>query len=99
MKCNINPKRIGSRIYKNHKTVPDTYSRSTMSIEFLITIFKALQKDFIAILYTEEPLRGMRNDEIALLNLEIKKAMEAINRIQKELTLTQTLVDFQKPHY
>jgi len=71
-----------------------------MSIDLLITISKALNKDFIQFFYNEEPIKSLRRDEIEALNLqlqknadEIQKVIEENKRLQKELALTQNLVE------
>jgi len=94
---------FGELIHRNEKTIPDIYDRASMSIDLLITISAALKKDFLSVFYTEEPLKSLRNDEIAELNLRVKKFTEEIRKItdenkvlQRELALTQKLAEAQK---
>lgn len=96
-------KEFGALIHRNEKTIPDIYDRASMSIDLLITISAALKKDFLNFFYTEEPLKSLRNDEVAHLNLQIQKNSEQIQKLseenkllQKELTLTQDLNKAQK---
>src|SRR5687767_6746860 len=96
-------KEFGALIHRNEKTIPDIYDRASMSIDLLITICAALKKDFLSIFYTEEPLKSLRNDEVALLNDQILSCSEQIQRLteenkllQKELALTQDLSKAQK---
>lgn len=89
-------KEFGALINKNEKTVPDIYARASMSIDLLITISEALNKDFLNIFYNEEPLKKLRNDEIAKLNLQIQNITEENKRLQRELALIQNLAEAQK---
>lgn len=92
-------KEFGALIHRNEKTIPDIYDRASMATDLLLTICGALKKDFLGLYYTEEPLKSLRNDEVAHLNNQIQKLTEQIQKItevnhllQKELTLTQELV-------
>jgi hypothetical protein len=89
-------KDFGALIHKNEKTVPNIFERSTMSIDLLITISAALKTDLLNIFYEEEPMKSLRDDEVAQLNKEIQKLVEEINHLKKELALTQDLRDAQK---
>ena len=95
----ITYKEFGSLVHRNEKTIPDIYDRASMSTDLLIAISKALNTDFFALFYTEEPLKSLRNDEVGHLNSQIQTCNEHIqkiteekNRLQIELTLTQELV-------
>lgn len=92
----LTQKEFGARIHKNEKTVPDIYDRATMSIDLLITISAALNKDFLSVFYNEEPMKSLRNDEIVELNLQIQKISDENKRLQKELGLIQNLAEAQK---
>lgn len=97
VKCKrLTQKEFGALIHKHEKTVPDIYARETMSIDLLVTIFEALQKDFLDLFYREEPLKSLRDNEIAKLKLHIQKLSEEINRLQRELALTHNLIDSLK---
>lgn len=91
-------KEFGALIHRNEKTIPDIYDRASMSTDLLITISAALKKDFLGAFYTEEPMKSLRNDEIASLNTEVRnfkdqiqKLTEEIKSLQTELTLTRDL--------
>jgi chromosome segregation ATPase len=92
----LTQKEFGALIHKHEKTVPDIYARANMSIDLLVTISEALQKDFLGLFYREEPLKSLRDNEIAKLNLHIQKLSEEINRLQRELALTHNLVESLK---
>ena len=94
---------FGELIHRNEKTIPDIYERASMSIDLLITISAALKKDFLNVFYSEEPMKSLRNDENAELNLQVQKYTEQIQKIteenkalQRELALTQKLAEAQK---
>ncbi|MCS3797855.1 hypothetical protein [Niastella sp. OAS944] len=96
-------KEFGALIHRNEKTIPDIYDRAAMSTDLLVTISKALNTDFFAVFYTEEPLKSLRHDEVADLNNQIQTFTEQVqriteenNRLQKELSLTQELVKYLK---
>jgi hypothetical protein len=82
-------KEFGALIHKNEKTVPDIYSRTTMSIDLLVTISLALKKDFLKFFYEEEPMKSIRNDETISLKTQIQKITEENKHLLKILTLTQ----------
>ena len=94
---------FGELIHRNEKTIPDIYDRASMSIDLLITISAALKKDFLNVFYTEEPMKGLRNDEVVQLNNEIQNSTALIQKLtednrllQRELALTQKLTEAQK---
>src|ERR1044072_773271 len=96
-------KEFGALIHRNEKTIPDIYDRASMSIDLLVTISAALKKDFLNVYYTEEPLKSLRNDEVAHLNIQlqifteqIQKLTEENRSLQKELVLTRDLNEAQK---
>lgn len=89
-------KDFGSLIHKNEKTVPNIFGRSTMSVDLLITISAALKTDLLKFFYNEEPMKSLREDEVAQLNEERQKLIEEINHLKRELTLTQDLREAQK---
>jgi regulator of replication initiation timing len=87
---------FGALINKNEKTVPNIYDRATMSIDLLVTISEALQKDFLSVYYEEEPMKSLRVDEIVKLNNQLQKLIEENKQLQRELALTQSLSESQK---
>lgn len=89
-------KDFGDLIHKNEKTVPNIFERSTMSIDLLIKISEALNKDFLNVFYYEEPMKSLRDDQVSQLNDQIQKLIEVINHLKKELLLTQALREAQK---
>ena len=89
-------KEFGALIHRNEKTIQDIYDRASMSTDLLITISAALKKDFLKVFYSEDPMKSLRADELTKLNLHIQRIAEENNRLQKELDLTQTLVETQK---
>ncbi|OQP61803.1 hypothetical protein A3860_30520 [Niastella vici] len=92
----LTQKEFGALINKNEKTVPDIYARASVSIDLLVTISVALKKDFLNVFYSEEPMKGLRNDEVSALNGQLQKVIEENKRLQKELALTQNLAEAQK---
>ena len=93
-------KGFGALIYCNEKTIPDIYEREFMQTDLLLAICKALKKDFFAVYYTEEPLKSLRNDEVAslkdrvqVLTAQIQKLTEENKGLTKELDLTRDLND------
>ncbi|MCS3801446.1 hypothetical protein [Niastella sp. OAS944] len=96
-------KEFGALIHKNEKTIPDIYDRESMSTELLMTISEALKIDFFNFYYVEEPLKSLRNDQVAQLNFEvdifkeqIQKLTEQVKLLQTELSLTKDLNQAQK---
>ena len=92
----LTQKQFGNLINKHEKTVPDIYDRATVSIDLLIAISEALNKDFLNVFYNEEPMKRLRDDEISQLNNQIQKLIEENNHLKKELALTQDLREAQK---
>jgi hypothetical protein len=91
-------KEFGALIHRNEKTIPDIYDRVSMSTDLLMTISAALKIDFFNVYYTEEPLKSLRNDEVAQLNSQFEQYKEQIRKLteenrmlQKELSLTRDL--------
>jgi hypothetical protein len=95
-KRRLTQKEFGAMIHRNEKTVPDIYERASMSIDLLITISVALQKDFLIFFYSEEPMKSLREDEIGKLHLQMQTIMEENKRLQRELVLLQKLTEAQK---
>lgn len=77
-------KEFGALIHKNEKTVPDIYDRESMSTDLLIAISGALKKDFFNIYYTEEPLKTLRNDEVAKLKDQLQTFTMQIQELSEE---------------
>jgi transcriptional regulator with XRE-family HTH domain len=92
----LTQKEFGALINKHEKTVPDIYARASMSIDLLITISEALNKDFLNIFYDEDPMKSLRNDEIEKLNLQIQNISAENKRLQRELALIYNLAEAQK---
>jgi hypothetical protein len=92
----LTQKEFGALINKNEKTVPNIYERATMSIDLLVTISEALNKDFLKVFYNEEPMKSLRDDEIAKLNSQIQSLSAENKRLQRELALIQNLAEAQK---
>jgi hypothetical protein len=89
-------KEFGALIHKNEKTVPDIYGRATMSIDLLIAISVALNKDFLSVFYNEEPMKSLLDDKITKLNLQIQRITEENKLLKKELSLSQNLAEARK---
>lgn len=89
-------KEFGALIHRNEKTIPDIYDRASMSTDLLITISAALRKDFLNIYYTEEPMRSLREDEVAKLQYQVSLLTDRIDHLVKELASNQELIDTQK---
>lgn len=89
-------KEFGALIHRNEKTIPDIYDRASMSIDLLVTISVALQKDFLQVYYTDESMKRLRNDEVAHLNIQIQKLTEEMKLLQKELALIRDINEAQK---
>lgn len=70
--------------HRNEKTIPDIYDRGSMALYLLITICGALKKDFLKEYYTEEPLKSLRNDEIAQLTDQIQKTSNQLQKLTDE---------------
>jgi DNA-binding XRE family transcriptional regulator len=92
----LTQKQFGNLINKHEKTVPDIYDRATVSIDLLIAISEALNKDFLNVFYNEEPMKRLRDDVVSQLNNQIQKLIEENNHLKKELALTQDLREAQK---
>jgi hypothetical protein len=87
---------FGALINKSEKTVPNIYSRSTLSIDLLIIISGALKIDFFKVYYEEEPMKSLRLDQITKMNVEAEQINEENKHMQRELTLIQNLAESQK---
>jgi hypothetical protein len=92
----LTQKEFGALIHRHEKTVPDIYERASMQIDLLITISAALKKDFLNLFYTEEPMKSLRDDEVGKVHLQMQLIIEENKRLQRELALTQNLVESQK---
>lgn len=84
---------FGALIHRNEKTIPDIFDRASMSIDLLITISVALKKDFLNMFYSEEPMKSLRNNEVAN---EVQRLNEEYKLLKKELALTRDLNEAQK---
>jgi hypothetical protein len=82
-------KEFGVLIHRNEKTIPDIYDRQSMSTDLLITISQALKIDFFNIYYSEEPLKSLRNDEVARLISKVQNCTEQMQRFSEEVRLLQ----------
>lgn len=96
-------KEFGVLIHRNEKTVPDIYDRASMSTDLLLIISEALNIDLFSFYYTEEPLKCLRNEEVALLYNRIQGIREQIQKLteenrllEKELALTRDLNEAHK---
>lgn len=89
-------KQFGTLINKNEKTVPDIYDRPSVSTDLLLTICEALGKDLFSVYYNEDPLKRLRQDEVSKLKGQIQNLNEEINRLKRELELSQSLADARK---
>jgi hypothetical protein len=96
-------KEFGALIHRNEKTIPDIYERDSMSTDLLLTICGALNKDFLSVYYSEEPLKSLRNDDVAGLHKEAQLYHEQIQKLsyendqlKLELALTKELNEAQK---
>lgn len=84
---------FGALIHRNEKTIPDIFDRASMSIDLLITISVALKKDFLNMFYSEDPMKSLRNNEVAN---EVQRLNEEYKLLKKELALTRDLNEAQK---
>src|SRR5690349_19997951 len=82
-------KEFGALIHRNEKTIPDIYDRPSMATDLLITICGALKMDFLGLYYTREPMRSLRNDEVARLNDQIQNYTEQSQELSEENKLLQ----------
>jgi plasmid maintenance system antidote protein VapI len=96
-------KEFGAMIHRNEKTIPDIYERDSMSTDLLLTISGALKRDFLSYYYLEEPLKSLRNDDVARLSNEfqiyheqIQKLTNENNQLKIELALAKELNEAQK---
>jgi hypothetical protein len=89
-------KEFGALIHRNEKTIPDIYDRASMATDLLITISAALRKDFLTVYYTEEPMRSLREDEVAKLQYQVNLLTDRIDHLVIELASKQELIDMQK---
>lgn len=89
-------KEFGALINRNEKTVPDIYSRATMSIDLLVTISVALKKDFLKFFYDEEPMKSIRDDETTKLNNKVQRLVEKNQNLQEKLDLAMLVIEANK---
>lgn len=89
-------KEFGSLIHRNEKTIPDIYDRATMSTDLLVSICEALKKDLLGVYYTEEPLKSLRNDQVALLSKDFEVCVEQIRKLNEENKLLQQVLSLTK---
>lgn len=87
-------KEFGALIHRNEKTIPDIYDRASMSIDLLITISAALKKDFLKVYYTEEPLKSLRDDDVAHSNTQVQVLSEQIQKLTEENRLLKIELTF-----
>lgn len=89
-------KEFGALIHRNEKTIPDIYDRASMSIDLLITISAALKKDFLKVYYTEEPLKSLRDDDVAHSNSQVQVLADQIQKLTEENKLLQIELSFTR---
>lgn len=92
----LTQREFGDRINRNEKTVPNIYEREHMSTDLLLTIVEALNYDLLKHFYEDEPLKSLRNDEVAQLKNKVLELHEVIKQLQKEVAHKQELVETQK---
>ena len=91
-KQRLTQKQFGALINKNEKTVPDIYDRPTMAIDLIVTISDVLDKDFLKCYYAESPMKRFLEQDMAVFYNQLQKRDEEIERLKRELKLTQELV-------
>ncbi len=92
----LTQKEFGTLINRNEKTVPDIYTRATISTDLLIATSEALNKDFLRVFYNEEPLKKFREDEVSKLISQLQKLFDEQKQLNRELELIKDLTEAQK---
>ncbi|MEP7374708.1 MAG: hypothetical protein ABI675_15035 [Chitinophagaceae bacterium] len=95
-KKKLTQKEFGALIKKSEKTVPNIYTRASITTDLLITISEALKIDFLRFYLNTEPMINLRDDEAGKLYIQILHDEEKINRLKRELALTENLIEAQK---
>jgi hypothetical protein len=86
-------KQVGALINRSEKTVPFIYMRATMSIDLLIAFSVAFNKDFLSVIFEDERMSGLRADEVAQLQQQVKTLTEKTEKLDKELAEKKELID------
>jgi predicted nucleic acid-binding Zn-ribbon protein len=83
---------VGRLINRTRQTVADIYKRQSIDTALLVDISKALEFDFFELYYAEEPLKSMREKELAPFKKEIEGLKrELSNKEQRIADLERTI--------
>lgn len=78
MRQKYSQSKFGEKINTTKQNVSDIYKRSSIDTALLLTISKALSYDFFAVYYNEEPLKSMKEKELAQYKEEIEELRKTL---------------------
>lgn len=64
---------VGKLINRTRQTVADIYKRQSIDTALLVDVSRALEFDFFELYYGEEPLKSMKEKELAPFKKEIEE--------------------------
>jgi len=91
----LTQKEFGALIHKSVAAVQDIYGRATITTDLLITISTVLKKDFLKFFYKEEPFNALRDDEATRLKSELRRMIDQIEQLQKDLAIYKRVSEAQ----
>ena len=83
----LSQKQFGALINRHEKTVANIYKRQTIDTELLLTICKATNHDFFSYFYETEPLKTLRELELADLYKEIEELKKSVTQKDNIISL------------
>lgn len=70
---NLAMEAVGKLINRTRQTVADIYKRQSIDTALLVDVSRALEFDFFELYYGEEPLKSMKEKELAPFKKEIEE--------------------------
>jgi len=70
---------------KDLDAVSEIFKCPDIDIDLLVSICKVLQIDLLQLYYKEEPLKSLRDEEIRILNQQLKELTEQQKELERKL--------------
>jgi transcriptional regulator with XRE-family HTH domain len=95
-KQKVSQESLGGMISRSKQNVGDIYKRQSIDTELLLAISKALTFDFFQFYYGEEPLKTIRQRELAGLQKELAESKASLERKQERISDLEETVSSNK---
>jgi predicted nucleic acid-binding Zn-ribbon protein len=84
---------VGKLINRTRQTVADIYKRQSIDTALLVDISRAFEFDFLDVYYDEEPLKSMKEKELAPFKKEIEELKKEIVHKERRITDLERTID------